>query len=329
MPILFHGTSHPELAKKIAKKYKFKVGACDIKKFSGGETYVRLLEDVRRKETYIVQTITSAVNDDFMEILFLADALRRHDAREITLIIPHFGYARQDRRAAMGETISARVIANLLVNAGVTRVITCDLHSDQIEGFFSVPVDNLHCYTVFARYFKKKRLKNLVVVAPDAGAAHIARRIAFLLKAPIAVLHKRRPGHHQVEHTHVVGDVHGKTALLFDDMIDTAGTTCASYEQLIKQGAGEIYAVATHGIFSGSAYERLKKVNFKEIVVTDTLPIEGKRLSNLTVLPIEDILKKVENKKDVFLNISRGLFESIVVISSDFERDLRVYSFPS
>lgn len=290
--LLFPGTSHPKLAQSIAKRYKFELGNCEIKKFSCQEIYVRLLENVRGKPCYILQTITEKANDDFMEIFLLADALRRHDASDTTLIIPHFGYARQDRRAVMGEPISSRVMADLLVASGVNRVITFDLHSDQIEGFFSIPVDNLHCYELFAQYFRGKQLKDCIVVAPDAGAAKIARRFSILLKCPIAILHKKRAGHYRVEHTHIVGDVKGKTAILFDDMIDTAGTTCASYEQLVKHGAREVYAVATHGIFSDHAYERLEKAGFKEIVITDTIPQERK-LSNLTVLSIVDLLKKV------------------------------------
>jgi ribose-phosphate pyrophosphokinase len=292
MSLLFPGTSHPALAESIAKRYTFALGKCEIKKFSCQEIYVRLLENVRGKSCYILQTITEKVSDDFMEVFLLADALRRHDARDVTLIIPHFGYARQDRRAVMGETISARVMADLLVKAGVQRVITFDLHSDQIEGFFSVPVDNLHCYELFAEYFKKKRLGDLVVVAPDAGAAKIARRLGILLKAPIAILHKQRPAHHLVEHTHIVGEVKGKTAILFDDMIDTAGTTCASYEVLIKHGASQVYAAVTHGILSGSAYEKLSSVNFKEIVITDTIPLKQK-LPNIKVLSVVELLRKV------------------------------------
>lgn len=289
--LLFPGTSHIKLAKDISKRYNFELGKCEIKKFSCQEIYVRLLENVRGKSCYILQTITEKVSDEFMEIFLLADALRRHDARDVTLIIPHFGYSRQDRRAVMGETISARVMADLLVKAGVQRVITFDLHSDQIEGFFSVPVDNLHCYELFAEYFKKKRLSNIVVVAPDAGAAKIARRLGILLKAPIAILHKQRPGHHQVEHTHIVGDIKGKTAILFDDMIDTAGTTCASYEALVKQGALQVYAAVTHGILSGAAYDKLARMNFKEIVVTDTIPLKQK-LPNIKVLSVVELLKK-------------------------------------
>lgn len=292
MPLLFSGTSHKQFASGICKRYKFTLGECEIKQFSCGETYIKLGVRVRGERCYIMQTITARANDDFMEIFLLADALRRHDASEIIAIIPHFGYARQDRRAVMGEPISVKLIADLLVSSGVTSVITFDLHSDQIEGFFGIPVDNLHCYELFADYFAKKKLRGIVVVAPDAGAAKMARRLAVLLKAPIAILHKRRPAHHQVEHTHIVGDIEGKTAILFDDMIDTGGTTAASYSELIKHGAREVYAAVTHPVFSGPAYDRLSQAGFKEIVVTDTIPL-AKKMSNVKVLSAVGLLKKV------------------------------------
>ncbi len=291
--ILFSGTSHPNLATTIAKRYKMTLGEVEIKKFSGGETYVRLDADVRNKPCYIVQTITQAVNDDYMEIFLLADALRRHDAAEVNLIIPYFGYSRQDRRAVMGEPISAKLIADLLGAAGIHRMVTFDLHSDQIEGFFDFPVDNLHCYPLFADYFTAKKLKNPVVVAPDAGAAKSARRLSILLQCDIAILNKSRPAHHQTEHKHVIGEVKAKSAILFDDMIDTGGTIAGAADELIKQGANGVYIVATHGIFSGEAYERLNRTKCQEIIVTDTLPIESSSLKNLKVLSIVPLLEKV------------------------------------
>ena len=298
MSLLFPGTSHLKLAKAISKKYGLKLGKRQIKKFSCKETYIKIEEDVRNQNCFILQTATQNVNDELMEICLLADALRRHHAKGIKVIIPNFGYGRQDRRAAFGEPISARVVANMLVCAGVNHIITFDLHSDQIEGFFDVPVDNLKCYSLFAAYFKKKRLADPVVVAPDAGAAKIARRLADLIECPMAILHKRRPGHHKIEHTHLVGDIKNKTVILFDDMIDTARSICAAKDKAAKQGAQkEIYAAATHGIFSRPAFERLKQANFKEIVVTDTIPsyataLAG-RLKNLKVLSVVGLLREV------------------------------------
>ncbi|MBI4359983.1 MAG: ribose-phosphate diphosphokinase [Candidatus Jacksonbacteria bacterium] len=293
MPLLFSGTSHPSLAKSIAKRYKIALGKCEIKKFSCGETYVKLDERVRGEECFILQTTSSRVNDCFMELYLLADALCRHDASLVTAIIPHFSYARQDRRAAMGEPISAQLVSKLLVASGVTNVISFDLHSDQIEGFFSVPVDNLHCYHLFAEYFLKKRLSDPVIVVPDTGAAKLADRLTRLLKAPIAIFHKTRPRHQKAEHTHLVGDVKGKTVILFDDMIDTGGSICAAKDEVIARGAlPEVYAAATHAVFSGPAYERLAAAHFKEIVVTDTIPL-AERLPNLKVLSVVELLEKV------------------------------------
>lgn len=291
--LLFPGTSHPALAKSIAQRYKMQLGKVEIKKFSGGETYVRLDADVRNKPCYIVQTITQTVNDDYMEIFLLADALRRHDAAEVNLIIPYFGYSRQDRRAMMGEPMSAKLIGDLLGAAGIHRMVTFDLHSDQIEGFFDFPVDNLHCYPLFADYFLAKKLTSLVVVAPDAGAAKSARRLSILLKCDIAILNKTRPAHHKAEHKHLIGEVKGKSAILFDDMIDTGGTIAGAADTLMEQGASEVYIVATHGIFSGPAIERLGQAKCQEIIVTDTLPIDESKLSNLKVISVAGMLEKV------------------------------------
>ena len=233
MSLLFPGTSHSSLAESIAKRYKFTLGKCEIKKFSCGETYVKILEHVRGTECFIVQTITKSANDDLMETYLLADALRRHDAERITAIIPHFGYARQDRRASLGEPISAQLVAKLLVASGVTNIITFDLHSDQIEGFFTTPVDNLHCYQLFADYFQKKQLPDPVIVVPDTGAAKLADRLTRVFASPMAILHKTRPAHHKVSHTHLVGDVKNKTVILFDDMTDTGGSICSAKNEVI------------------------------------------------------------------------------------------------
>ncbi|MEK9165900.1 MAG: ribose-phosphate pyrophosphokinase, partial [Patescibacteria group bacterium] len=293
MSILFPGTSHPGLAELISKKYKLKLGRCEIKKFACQEIYVKLNEDVRGLRCFILQTATQRVNDELMEVCLLSDALRRQKPKEIVLIMPHFGYARQDRLAEAGEPISAKVAADLLVCAGISHIITFDLHSDQIEGFFDVPVDNIKCYGLFADYFNKKELQDPVVVAPDSGAAKIAQRLANLLNCQIAILHKTRPGHHQVEHTHLIGDVKGKAAILFDDMIDTASTVCTAAEELLNQGATQVFIAATHGIFSGPAPERLASVKCEEIIVTDTLPINKSQFSNLKILSIAELLENI------------------------------------
>ncbi|OGY74998.1 MAG: hypothetical protein A2249_04015 [Candidatus Jacksonbacteria bacterium RIFOXYA2_FULL_44_7] len=293
MSLLFPGTSHSSLAESIAKRYKFTLGKCEIKKFSCGETYVKILEHVRGTECFIVQTITKSANDDLMETYLLADALRRHDAERITAIIPHFGYARQDRRASLGEPISAQLVAKLLVASGVTNIITFDLHSDQIEGFFTTPVDNLHCYQLFADYFQKKQLPDPVIVVPDTGAAKLADRLTRVFASPMAILHKTRPAHHKVSHTHLVGDVKNKTVILFDDMIDTGGSICSAKNEGIALGARKDgYVAATHAVFSGQAYGRLESADFAEIVVTDTIPL-AEKLPNITVLSVVELLYKI------------------------------------
>ena len=290
---LFSGTSHKTLAQKIAQEYGFTFGKCEIKKFSCNETYVKLEDDVRGQDCTIFQTIAKNVNDEFMEVFLLADALCRHDAASVSLIMPHMGYARQDRRAVIGEPISGKLIARLIVASGIRHVTTFDLHSDQMEGFFDVPVDNLHSYPLFADYFAKRVGKDMVVVAPDAGAAKMVRRLATLLEAPIAILNKVRHAHHHSEHTHLVGDVKGKTAIIFDDMIDTAGTICGACDTLFREGAKEVYSAATHGIFSGPAVERLNACLAKEIVVTDTVPMDEHVLPKVKVLSVVPLLGKV------------------------------------
>lgn len=293
MSFLFSGTSHPKLAESIAKRYNLTLGKCEIKKFSCGETYVKLNERARGEECFILQTTTSQVNDELMELFLLVDALKRHDAARVTAIIPHFSYARQDRRAAMGEPISAQLVATLLVASGITHAITFDLHSDQIEGFFTIPVDNLHCYQLFADYFANKSLPDPIIVVPDTGAAKLGSRLSRAINSPMAILHKTRPAHQEVARTHLVGDVKGKTVILFDDMIDTAGSILAAKEAVIAHGAREeVYVAATHAIFSGPAYERLESANFAEIIVTDTIPLAHK-LPNINVLSVVELLEKV------------------------------------
>jgi len=293
MSLLFAGTSHTKLVQALVNKHQFKLGQCQIKKFSCGETYVQLQEKVRDQSTFILQSTTQTVDTDIMEVCLLADALRRSNAKEINLIMPNFPYARQDRIAASGEPISAKVVADLLVASGITRLITFDLHSDQIEGFFDVPVDNIKCYSVFADYLKAKNLTDPVVVAPDASAAKIAQRLADLLNCEIAILNKIRPEHQQAKHTHLVGNVKNKQVILFDDMIDTAGSVCAALETVLKYGASSVLVTATHAVFSGPAEQRLNQAQFKEIIVTDTVPLSKFKLDNLIVLSIVDLLAKV------------------------------------
>ena len=289
---IFIGSSHPELGKEIVKYLGLEPGKIKLSKFTGGETYARITENVRGRKTVFVQTGTSSVNDNFMELFIVVDALKRASAESITVVVPHFAYARQDKKSASREPISARLIADLLTTAGINRIITMDLHSDQIQGFFNVPLDHLTAMPLLASYIKQKKLKNVVVVAPDTGRAKTAKKLGDRIKADLAIIHKSRPNQQEAEVLHVVGDVKGKTVIIVDDMIDTAGTATRGVETLRREGCNkDIYLVATHPIFSGSAIEKLTEANFKEVVVTDSIPIQKeKQFKGLKVLSVAPLL---------------------------------------
>ncbi|MFA4967881.1 MAG: ribose-phosphate pyrophosphokinase, partial [Candidatus Margulisiibacteriota bacterium] len=267
-------------------------GKIKLSRFAGGEIYTRILENVRGASCVIIQTCTQKVNEDLMELFIIIDAMKRASARSVNVVIPHFGYARQDRKAASREPISARLVANLLETAGADRIVTMDLHSDQIQGFFNIPMDTLTALPLFVNYIKAKNLADLVVVAPDTGRAKVAKKLADRVGAKLAILHKVRAEHHKSEVTHVVGDVKGKTVILTDDMIDTAGTMTNGVDALRAQGCNsDIYVMATHGIFAGPAVERMTKANFKEVVVTDSLPIpKEKQFPGLKILSSAELL---------------------------------------
>ena len=289
---VFHGTSHPELGDTIIKQLGIKPGEIKISRFSGGEIYARINENVRGASCVIIQTCTDQVNSDLMELFIIIDAMKRASARSVTAVIPHFGYARQDRKAASREPISARLVANLIEKAGADRVVAMDLHSDQIQGFFNIPVDTLTALPILANYIDEKKLQDMVVVAPDTGRAKVAKKLADRIGAKLAILHKVREEHHKSEVTHVVGDVKGKTVIITDDMIDTAGTITAGVETLRQEGCGkDIYVVATHGLFSGPAVERMNKAGFTEVVVTDSVPIPpAKQFKGLKILSSAELL---------------------------------------
>ncbi|MFA6548855.1 MAG: ribose-phosphate pyrophosphokinase [Candidatus Margulisiibacteriota bacterium] len=289
---VFYGSSHPVLGEHIVKHLGIKPGAIKIARFSGGEIYARIAENVRGHNCVIIQTCTEKVNEDLMELFIIIDAMKRASARSIAAVIPYFGYARQDRKAASREPISARLIANLIETAGAERVVTMDLHSDQIQGFFNIPVDTLTSLPILASYLKDKNLKDMVVVAPDTGRAKVAKKLADRLGAQLAILHKVRSDHHKSDVTHVVGDVEGKTVIITDDMIDTAGTICSGVGALRSAGCGkDVYVVATHGILSGPAVERMTKANFTEVIVTDSVPIpKEKQFKGLKILSSAELL---------------------------------------
>ncbi len=291
---LFSGSSHPALAQALARLLGIKLGGVELKKFSCGENYVKYSESVRGKDVYILQTGTRNANEDMMELFLMCQAARLSFAKTVHVILPHFPYARQDRVAEPREPISAKLMAHLLEEAGADHVITLELHSDQIQGFFSIPADALAARPIFTDYFAKKKLKDPVVVAPDVGGAKRAKKFADMMGAELAILHKSRPGHHKAEMHEVVGDIEGKTCILFDDIIDTAGTLLSAKKVLLEQGAKkDIYAAATHGVFSGPAIGRLKEAAFAEVVITDSIPCNPKALPSLTILPIAPLLAKV------------------------------------
>ncbi len=300
---IFSGSSHVALAEQIAKELGTTPREMVRTKFSCGEMYVKFGESVRGQDVFLVQTgRTGHMNDDLIELLLMIDAARQSFAKSITVIMPYMPYSRQDKIHDPREGISAKMIANMLVGAGASQIITVHLHADQIQGFFNCPVDNLNPRKLLANYFMQKNLQNLVVVSPDAGGAKDAKKFANMLGCGICILHKQRPGHNQSEVTHVVGDVAGKTAIIVDDMVDTAGSVCGAKEAILKAGANpDVYLCTTHGIFSGPAVERLNAANFKEILATDSLPLpEIKNLSTFSLAPLlAEVVKNVKSGRSV------------------------------
>lgn len=292
---LFSGSSHPVLAAEIARHLHVRLSEMELKRFACGEIYAKPLESVRGCDAFVIQTATGHVNEDLMELFIILDALKRSFAEKIHVVIPHYGYARQDRVATPREPISAKLIADLISAAGAHHVITINLHSDQEQGFFNFPVDNLTSKKLFVDYFRRKKLKDLIVVAPDTGAAKAAKRFADDIGAELAIIHKVRPAHNVSEVTQVVGDVTDKVCIIYDDLIDTAGTAVAGKEALLKKGAqNEVYLVATHAVFSNPAVERLRGARFKEVVVTDTIALSQEKIfSGLIILSVAQLLAKV------------------------------------
>ncbi|WP_297056251.1 ribose-phosphate pyrophosphokinase [Thermosulfurimonas sp.] len=290
---IFSGTANPELARKICEYLAVPMGHMEIKRFSDGEIFVEIKENVRGADVFVVQPTCTPVNEHLMELLIMVDALRRASARRITAVIPYYGYARQDRKTAPRTPISAKLVANLITVAGARRVLTMDLHAGQIQGFFDIPVDHLFAAPVLLEYLRETfRDEELVIVSPDAGGVERARAYAKRLDAGIAIVDKRRPGPNQSEVMHVVGEVKGKVAIILDDMVDTAGTMCKAAEAIKERGAKEVHGMATHPVLSGPAVERIKKSALKSLVVTDTIPLreEAKAIKKIKVLSVARLL---------------------------------------
>jgi ribose-phosphate pyrophosphokinase len=306
MPLkIFTGSSHPELAHEVAKNLHVKVDEMTLTRFACNEIYVRPEQTVRGSDAYVIQTCTSRVNEDFMELFIILDSLKRSFAGRVHVVMPHFGYARQDRVATPREPISAKLMAKLIGAAGADHVITMNLHSDQEQGFFDFPVDNLSAKKLFVEYFAKKKLKNIVVVAPDTGAAKTAKRFADAIGGELAIIHKVRTAHNVSEVSHVIGDVADKTCIIYDDLIDTAGTVVNAKEALLRKGANDdVYLVATHPVFSDPAVSRLRAAKFQEVIVVNTIPLSAeKQFEGLKVLSAAPLLAKtisnIHNAKSV------------------------------
>lgn len=277
---VFSGSCNPELADQIAEELGITLGKVRLEKFANGEIYARYLESVRGADVFLVQSVAGEhVNDALMELLIMADAAKRASARTITAVVAHYGYSRQDRKASAHEPITAKLVADIMTVSGIGRIITIDLHQGQIQGYFDIPVDHLTALNTLADYFKAKNLdpENLCVVSPDLGRAKAAKKLADILDANLAIMHKGRPKHNQAVITALIGDVEGKVCILNDDMIDTAGSIVAAVSTLKARGAAEIYVCATHPVFSGPAYDRLENAEIEEVVVCNTIPVPADR----------------------------------------------------
>ena len=290
---LFTGRAHPELARDIAAKLGVQLGEVVLREFADGEIHCRYASSIRGADVFIVQTHCSPVNDSLMEQLIMIDAAKRASAKRITAVCPYYGYARQDRKATGREPITAKLVADLLSVAGVDRMVSVDLHSGQIQGFFDTPVDHLTATPVLVDYLRKVDPSNLVIVSPDAGRIRVAERFSQLLGVDLAFAAKRRPrgSMNKVETLNVVGNVAGRHCIVIDDIIDTAGTICSAADKLVEQGAVEVWAMATHGLFSEPALDRLKASPFSRVVVTDTLPLpEERRIDKIEVLSVAPLI---------------------------------------
>jgi ribose-phosphate pyrophosphokinase len=289
---VFSGNAHPALAKDIAAYLGQPLGNCEVMEFSNENTFVRILDNVRERDVFIVQPISSPVNSHLMELLVMIDAFKRASAKRITAVIPYYAYGRSDKKDQPRVPITARLVADLLTVAGANRVLTVDLHKAQIQGFFNIPVDELTAFYLLSDYFVKKDIKNLAVVAMDFGITKQARDIAARMNAPLAIMEKRRIGNDdRTETLTVIGDVKGKVALIVDEEIDTASSLVGVVNALVERGAKEVYACSTHPILSGPAIERIASCPVKEVVVMDTVPVpQSKRIDKITVLPIAPLL---------------------------------------
>ncbi|MCK5340009.1 MAG: ribose-phosphate pyrophosphokinase [Desulfobulbaceae bacterium] len=299
---VFTGNATPKLTEDICDYLKIPISKAEVRRFSDGEIFVEIGENVRGADVYIVQSTCPPVNDHLMELVIMVDALRRASARRITAVVPYYGYARQDRKVAPRVPITAKVVAEMMMAVGVRRVLTMDLHAGQIQGFFNIPVDNLFAAPILLEYIKTQFSDNVVMVSPDAGGVERTRAFAKRLNAQLAIIDKRRERANVCQAMSVIGEVAGKVAILLDDMVDTAGTLCSAADILVEAGAKEVYACCSHGVLSGPAIERINNSQIKKLVVTNSVPLRG---------------AAVDCDKIIVLSISELLGEAISRIHSD------------
>jgi ribose-phosphate pyrophosphokinase len=304
--MVFTGNAHPRLAEDVAHHLNLSLGRAVVGRFSDGEVMVEIMENVRGKDVFVLQSTCHPTNDNLMEVMVIVDALKRASAGRITAAIPYFGYARQDRRPRSARVaITAKVVANMLQGAGVDRLMTMDLHSDQIQGFFDIPVDNIYSSPILLGDLWKQNHSNLMVVSPDVGGVVRARAIAKRLEADLAIIDKRRPKPNVTKVMHIIGDVEGRTCVIMDDMVDTANTLCEAAQALKDHGAERVLAYCTHAVLSGSAVERLDQSRLDELVVTDTIPLRDngkacKRIRQLTVAELlAETMRRISNDDSV------------------------------
>jgi len=301
---IFSGNANPALTQGICESLGVSLGELDVTRFCDGETRVKIKQNIRGKDVFVVQPTSYPANEHLMELLIVLDALKRSSARRITAVLPYFGYARQDRKDQPRVPITAKLTADLLTQAGANRVITIDLHAGQIQGFFNIPLDNLYAVRIFEEYFKKKGIKDIVIVSPDVGGIKMARAYAKRLRAGLAIVDKRRINDVEAEVMHIMGDVEGRNIILVDDIVATAGSLAEAASALKKNGAKDIYAAITHPVLCGPAIERLESSEIKELVVTDTIPIEKekkiKKIKQLSVAPLlGEAIRRIHNEESI------------------------------
>ena len=307
---VFSGTAHPALAGSVCDYLGIPLGELEVFEFSNENIFVRILENVRERDVFVIQPICSPVNKSLVELLIMLDAFRRASAGRITAVLPYYGYSRTDKKDQPRVPITARLVADLITTAGASRLLTVDLHAPQIQGFFTIPVDELTARPLLAQYFKEKAMDNLVVVATDIGISKVARDVAAKLGAPLAIMEKRRVGNADATETlNVIGEVEGMNALTVDDEIDTAGSLVGVVDALLERGVNKVYACCTHPVFSGSAIQRIAASPVKEVVVTDTIPVNrDKKLDKITVLPIASLIGEAIHRIHTGLSVG-AMFE--------------------